>query len=138
MVLRTRHPERAAIWAPKLQRITMGVIVLVVVIAVALAPDEQVNFEGSGRATVAAGVWTLLAGAIGWGVAASLRLSEDDRFTFFIEFGARNIAVAAIVAMSGLERLDLTFFSGVYATAGYPLLMLAVFLRRRRHPVTAS
>jgi hypothetical protein len=48
------------------------------------------------------------------------------------------IAVAAIVAMSGLERLDLTFFSGVYATAGYPILMLAVWLRRRRHPATAT
>jgi BASS family bile acid:Na+ symporter len=138
MLLRTRHPERAAVWAPRLQRVTMAVIVLVVAVAVAIAPDEQVNFEGAGRATVAAGVWTLLAGAIGWTVAASLRLSEDDRFTFFIEFGARNIAVAAIVAMSGLERLDLTFFSGVYATVGYPILMLAVWLRRRRHPATAT
>ena len=137
MWLRTRHPHRAQLWAPRLQRATMGVIVLVVGVAIALAPDEQVNFEGSGIATVAAAVWTLMAGGIGWTVASALRLSNDDRFTYFIEFGARNIAVAAIVAMSGLDRLDLTFFSGVYATAGYPILMTAVFLRRRRRPAAA-
>ena len=82
-------------------------------------------------ALLAAGVWTLSAMAIGWGVAGLLRLPADDRFTFLIEFSARNIAVATIVAMSGLGRIDLSFFSGVYAMVGYPLTATAVLLRRR-------
>ena len=82
-------------------------------------------------AFVAAGVWTLAAMAIGWGTAFALRLPAEDRFTFLIEFSARNIAVATIVAMSGLGRFDLTFFSGVYIAIGYPLAGAAVWLRRR-------
>lgn len=134
MWLRARNPWRAAQLAPRLQRVTIVVIVLVVGFGIAFAPEEQVNFEGSGRALVAAGVWTLLAMAIGWGTAAALRLPAEDRFTFLIEFSARNIAVATIVAMSGLGRIDFTFFSGVYVMIGYPLAGVAVWLRRRGQP----
>jgi BASS family bile acid:Na+ symporter len=134
MMLRSRHPQRARKFAPRLQRITLATIVIVVIAGITQAPEEQVNFEGSGRALVAAGLWTLCAGAIGWGVASLLRLSAADRFTFLIEFSARNIAVASIVAMSGLGRIDLAFFSGVYGTAGYPIAIAAVVWRRRRMP----
>ena len=51
--------------------------------------------------------------------------------TFMIEFSARNIAVTAIVAMSGLDRIDLALFSGLYAAVGYPLVFSAVVIRRR-------
>jgi len=134
MWLRARNPRRAAQLAPRLQRITMVVIGVVVGFGIAFAPEEQVNFEGSEVALVAAGVWTLLAMALGWGTAAVLRLPAEDRFTYLIEFSARNIAVAAIVAMSGLDRIDFTFFSGVYFIVGYPLAALAVWLRRRSLP----
>ena len=132
MVLRARNPERADRLAPRLQRITLVVIGLVVGLGIAFAPEEQVNFEGGGVAVVAAVVWTLAAMAIGWGTATALRLPSEDRFTFLIEFSARNIAVASIVAMSGLGRVDLTFFSGIYFSVGYPLAGAAVLWRRRR------
>jgi len=132
MWIRARNPWRAAELVPKIQRFTGMAIAVIVVLGIAFAPEEQVNFEGSGRAFVAAGVWTLLAMVLGWGTASLLRLSEEDRFTFLIEFSARNIAVAAIVALSGLGRLDLSFFGGVYFAIGYPLAGLAVWLRRRR------
>jgi BASS family bile acid:Na+ symporter len=131
MWLRARNPWRAAQLAPRLQKITMVVIAVVVGFGIAFAPEEQVNFEGSEVALVAAGVWTLLAMALGWGTAAVLRLSAEDRFTYLIEFSARNIAVAAIVAMSGLDRIDFTFFGGLYFMVGYPLAAFAVWLRRR-------
>lgn len=131
MLLRARDPARAARIAPWLQRVTMVVIAIVVAAAIALAPEEQVSFEGGDRALVAAGIWTSSAMLLGWTVAAALRLSRADRFTFLIEFSARNIAVASIVAIAGLGRVDLSFFSGVYATAGYPLAALAVFWFRR-------
>jgi BASS family bile acid:Na+ symporter len=131
MALRMHHPERAALLAPRLQRLTVVVIVIVVAVSIATAPEDQLNLEGAQVAMVAAAVWTVLAGALGWGTAAALRLSSEDRFTFLVEFSARNIAVATIVAMSGLQRVDLTFFSGIYAMTGYPLIAMAVVLRRR-------
>lgn len=131
MWLRSSRPDRAKRFAPVLHRITIVAIIVVVLLGIAFADEEQMRFEGSGRALVAAAIWTLAAMATGWGVARLLGLEAADRFTFLIEFSARNIAVASIVAMSGLDRIDLTFFSGVYATAGYPLAAAAVAWRRR-------
>jgi BASS family bile acid:Na+ symporter len=132
MWLRTLNPERAVALAPRLQRLTFALIGIVVAIGIAIAePAEASLFEGATRAAVAAGIWTALAGGIGWGVGTLLRLPSDDRFTFVIEFAARNIAVTAIVAMSGLGRIDLTIFSGLYGAVGYPMVITAVVLRRR-------
>ena len=108
---------------------------LVALVALAAAFGEEsppVDMADVRRGFLAAGVWTLAAMAIGWSVAFCLRLEAADRFTFLIEFSARNIAVAAIVAMSGLGRVALSFFGGVYFAIGYPLAALAVWLRRRR------
>jgi len=132
MWLRTRNPARADALAPRLQRLTFLAIGLFIAIGIAISePAEASLFEGAGIATVAAGVWTLCAAGLGWGLGTLLRLPADDRFTFMIEFAARNIAVAAIVAMSGLDRVDLTIFSGLYGAVGYPMVITAVLLRRR-------
>jgi len=132
MWLRTWSPKRAEALAPRLQRMTFVVIGAAVAIGFATSDASGESlFEGAGRAAVAAAVWTVLAAAIGWGVARAMRLPPDDRFTFVIEFAARNIAVTAIVAMSGLDRLDLTLFSGLYGAIGYPIVIAAVLVRRR-------
>ena len=110
----------------------MVVIALAVTVGALLADEEQLSAVGSGSAILAAGAWTLSAMAIGWTTARALGLDSADRFTFMIEFSARNIAVSAIVALSGLGRLDLTFFSGVYMSIGYPMAVLAALWRRRR------
>ena len=115
----------------------MVMIGLVVVLSFALAEPEQVQYEGGGTALLAAVVWTACAMAIGWTIAASMRLDSADRFTFLIEFSARNIAIASIVALSGFGRADLTLFSGVYFAVGYPMTIAAVFWRRRQYGVTA-
>lgn len=132
MMLRDRRPEMAARLGPKLQRITMVVIALTVIAGITLADPEQVEMSGDWNAIVAACVWTGAAMLIGWSVAAALGLDDADRFTFLIEFSARNIAVSAIVALSGLGRLDLTFFSGLYMAVGYPMAVAAAVWRRRR------
>lgn len=132
MWLRTLGPARADALAPRLQRATFAAIGVVIAIGVAISePAEESLFVGAGRAAVAAGIWTCLAAGIGWALATALRLPSDDRFTFVIEFSARNIAVAAIVAMSGLDRIDLTIFTGLYGAVGYPMIVLAVIARRR-------
>lgn len=135
MTLRTRFPQRATELAPLFHRITMGIIVLVIVGAIAFSDDSEIDYTGSGIAFVGAAVWTISAMGIGWGVARLVGLGPRDRFTFLIEFAARNIAVAAIVAMSGLGRLDLTLFGGIYAAVGYPLCAAAVYWHRRQNPV---
>lgn len=83
------------------------------------------------RALVAGALWTVFAMGIGWGLARLMELDADDRFTFLIEFSARNIALAFIVAVSSLGRLELGFFSGAYAATGFPAAILVAVLRGR-------
>lgn len=132
MTIRARRPDLADRIGPWVQRLTVVVMGIAVVATVALADEEQMSMGTDPIAFLAAGVWTLCAMAIGWTTAWMLGLNSADRFTFVIEFGARNIAVSAIVALSGLGRLDLTFFSGLYAAIGYPIVFVAAFWRRRR------
>jgi BASS family bile acid:Na+ symporter len=131
MWLRSLRPELADRYAPILHRVIMLVVALVIVLSIAFTENDPVDFEGSGIAFVAAGVWTLAAMVLGWSIAGLLRLSTEDRVTFLIEFSARNIAVASIVALSGLGRLDLTLFSGIYAAVAYPMVGLLAWWHRR-------
>lgn len=131
MWLRNRWPEFAVAHARQLQRGALLAIALIIGVAIAFGEGEELSFEDARAGLLAGAVWTLSAMLIGYAVAAALRLPAADRFTFLIEFSARNIAVATIVAMSGLGRLDLTLFSGAYMAVGYPLCAVAVLLRRR-------
>ncbi len=132
MFLRARRPDLADRVGPVLRRATLVAMVVGLSVGLLFAGEEQVNAAGTGAAFAAAAAWTLCAMGIGWGTGRLLGLDAADRFTFLVEFSARNIAVSAIVAMSGLGRIDLTLFSGVYIFVGYPLAAAASLWRRRR------
>jgi bile acid:Na+ symporter, BASS family len=131
MALRARRPLFVARHQRRFQRFTLVTIAALTTLGVAFADTGQLTLADAGVGFVAAGVWTAAAMAIGWAVASALRLPPSDRFTFLIEFSTRNIGVAAIVAISGLGRLDLALFSGVYAAVGYPMAAVAALARRR-------
>lgn len=134
MWLRARHPDWALRSRRRLQRGAMlGIAVLTTAgFASGGGAGSELGLADLREGLGAAAVWTLGAMALGWGVAFALGLSDADRFTCLIEFGARNVAVAAIVALSGLGRLDLALFSAGYLLVGYPLAFGAVLWRRRR------
>lgn len=131
MWVRARFPSFALRHGRRLQRGALVAIALLIAVAIAFGEEGDLDFGDASVGLLAGGVWTLCAMAIGYGVATLLGQRGGDRFTFLIEFSARNIAVATIVAMSGLGRLDLTLFSGAYLAVGYPLCGVAVLLRRR-------
>jgi BASS family bile acid:Na+ symporter len=134
MTVRTRFPELVERHKRLLQRTAgaiIGVLILAIVV-ISVRVNESPSLEGIERALVAVVAWTGAAMALGWGIASALRLSRVDRATFLIEFSARNIGVASIVALSGLNRLDLTLFSGAYGMLGFPMVGLAALIMRRR------
>ncbi len=71
---------------------------------------------------------------IGWSMGTLLRLDRDERFTFLIEFSARNIAMTVIVALGSLGRLDLGLFAAAYSMTRFPAVILFSILRGRRTP----
>lgn len=138
MWVRARRPDWVVRYGPRLHRITGIAILALIAFAVLFSDTGDLGLAEAGGALVVAGVWTLGAMAIGWALARGLGLPPEDRFTFLIEFGTRNVAVAAIVAMSGLGRLDLALFTGAYVAVGYPIAALAVMARRFRGSPTGA
>jgi len=135
MALRARRPQLVERYRRRLQHGTIVAIVILTAAAILSgggSGGSGLTFADAEQGLLAAAVWTLAAMAIGWGVAAALGLDAADRFTFLIEFSTRNVAVAAIVALSGLQRLDLALFGAAYVALGYPLVFGAVAWRRRR------
>ena len=138
MTIRMRFPEFADRNARKLQRLAGAMIAALIVGAIAGSESEDFQLEGAETLLVAAGLWTLAAMGIGWLVSLALRLGPAERATFLIEFSARNIAVSTIVALSGLQRFDLTIFSAVYGTVGYAMCGVAALLLRRQLGAAAN
>jgi len=131
MLLRAKRPEFAAHYSKGLQRALLATFVVFIGMSIAFSDERPVDFEDVKIGIEAAALWTVAAGAIGWGLATLLGLPHADRFTFLIEFAARNMAVATMVALTGLGRLDLTLFSVAYVVVGYPMIGAVTFLRRR-------
>lgn len=131
MWFRQRWPEFVFRHARRMQRGALITIAALVTLAIVFGDEGELTFQDAQAGLLGGLLWTTSAMAIGWSVAAALGLPPADRFTFLIEFSARNIAVATIVALSGLGRLDLTLFAAAYMAVGYPLCTLVVLWRRR-------
>lgn len=134
MTVRARFPDFVFRHRRSLHRAGGAIIGLLLagLVFFVAADDQRLPLEDAGRAFAAAVVWTAAAMAIGWGVASLARLSGQHRATFLIEFSARNVGVSAIIALSSLERLDLTLFSAVYGAIGFPMVFVAALVLRRR------
>jgi BASS family bile acid:Na+ symporter len=138
MLARARLGDGTRRYIPWINRLA---VLAIVALTIASASSGQTNLPSGGeltRALLAATLWTTLAMGIGWGLATLLDLDADDRFAFLIEFSARNIALAFIVAVSSLGRLDLGFFSGVYGMTGFPATIALSVIRGRMRASSAS
>jgi BASS family bile acid:Na+ symporter len=131
MWLRAHRPDavaRTVAWANR------AVLIAIVVLTALGALSGEMNLPLGAElaaAGVAAVAWTLAAMGIGWVVATLLGLDANDRFTLLIEFSARNVALAVLVAVGSLGRLDLALFGGAYAVTGFPLVIGLALLRGR-------
>lgn len=131
MLMRARRPATAQRYVSRGNRFAVIAIIVLTLLG-ALNSDAGLP-EGTeiGRAAVAATLWTLAAMAIGFTLGTLLRLSADDRFTFVIEFGARNMALALVVAVASVGSIDLALFGIAYTIAGSPIVLLLALARGR-------
>lgn len=131
MLLRRRRPDVPERVGPWMRRLVMAAVVLL--FAAGMGDDDR-GLAGEVLAAAPLGlVFSAAAMAIGWGTAAALRLDGPERFTFLIEFSVKNVALAAIVALSGFEQPEFAVFIGAYAMTGYPLAIVAAFAFKRLH-----
>jgi len=131
MLLRARLGEGVQAAVPWINRLAIVGIVALSLFSGATGDMELPRGSALALAAFGAALWTVLAMGIAWGLGTLLDLDADDRFTFLVEFSARNIALAFIVAVSSLGRLELGLFAGVYALVGYPSVIALSMLRGR-------
>ena len=131
MFLRSRREDDVERYIARANRIAIVAIIALTAISAAGGETQLPSGGDLTRGLFAGSLWTVCAMAIGFGLATLLDLDADDRFTFMIEFSARNIALAFIVAISSLGRLDLGFFSGAYAITGFPAVLAISAVRGR-------
>jgi BASS family bile acid:Na+ symporter len=133
MTVRARQPEFVAKHQTRIQRAVMLAIGVLIAAAVPFMDRSQasaLSFADARAGLVAAIAWALAALGLGYSVARALALPADDRFALALAFTTRNVAVAAIVAMSGLGRLDLALWSGLHWVTAYPIAAAAALARR--------
>ncbi len=132
MLVRFRYPEVAVRYISRANR--FAVIAILILTPIGAIGNQEMLPSGAEftSALGAAVAWTFAAMLIGWSVATLLRLEHNDRFTFLIEFSARNIAMTFIVAVGSLGRLDLGLFAAAYSITGFPLVIVLSILRGRR------
>jgi len=67
---------------------------------------------------------------VGWAGARAARLSASDSLTVGIVVAARNVALAATIAVTLLHRIEFAVFAAVYFLTEVPLLLGVVAFRR--------
>jgi len=132
MYVRARHPETALRYVSRANRFALIAIVVLTVLGALTSDIEIPQGVDVGWAVATAAVWTLCAMAIGYGLASALHLPNNDRFTYLIEFGARNMALAVVVAVTSVEGVELVLFPLIYGIVGTPLVLLLAIVRGRR------
>lgn len=128
MWMRQRRPEIQA-WGPALRRAAFAGAAVMITLSV--ITDDSGLASTMREGFVLSLAWTAMALALGYGVGVALRLPLADRVTLTIEFGVKNVALSAIVAMAALERPDLAVFAGAYVTTAYPIVGVGSVLLRR-------
>lgn len=116
-----------------LRRLCLSTLVALVILIVR---DQSAAIVGSfGELAMASIVFTLLAMTTGYGLAWITGRPSPDRLTYLIEFPCRNLALALMVAVTGLHRPDFTAFAAVLLLTQV-LVMLTMVVMLRREPTT--
>lgn len=130
MWIRYRWPgpvlRRAVLW----RRFSM--LALAVLVAFVFLDQAQAVGERIGQLLLVTLLFTLLAMAAGEATGRIAGLGPRDRFSFLVEYAARNLGIATVVGVTLLGRTEFVVFAAAFFIIQVPLMLAAVVLRRRR------
>ncbi len=130
MWIRRRSPELAERHRPVLQRLAFTGIAVVLLLVI--VDDPQAFFGGLWTTVPLAAAFVVCSMGAGWITAALVTEDRRDRFTLAAEFGTRNVAVAAAIAVTLLGRVEFARFATTYFLTELPLMLAAIALFRHR------
>ncbi len=117
MWIRSRNPEAAKRWRPRLRRAVAILMVVVTTLIVASLWEEVVrDFSVAVPSSL---LLVVLAIASAFAIGMFSRLDRRDAFTISIEVGLQNGALATMIVVNLLERPELLIFPGAYAMLAF-------------------
>jgi BASS family bile acid:Na+ symporter len=119
--------ERHAQWLRWLSLAALGLLIALILFA-----QRENLMRDAGPVILAAALFALLDMAAGWGVGVLAGLNVEDRFTFLLEFTARNLAIAAVIGIMVLGRVEFLLFATLFFLAQMPIVLLVVVSYARR------
>ncbi len=113
-----------------LRQVSMGALVLLIAFII---QDQAENLATQiGELLLTAALFTLFAMAAGAVTGRGLGLSSRDRFSFMVEYAARNMAIATVVGASLLGQTEFVLFAAAFFLIQVPLMLVAVAFQRLR------
>jgi len=119
--------ERHAQWLRWLSLAALGLLIALILFA-----QRENLMRDAGPVILAAALFALLDMAAGWGVGVLAGLNVEDRFTFLLEFTARNLAIAAVIGIMVLGRVEYLLFATLFFLTQVPIVLLVVVIYARR------
>lgn len=109
-----------------------GLALLLVFLALIFIDERHAVIAMFGEAVTVIVAFTLLALLAGWTSAGALRLNRPDRLVVAIEFATRNVGIAALLALTTLQKPEFAAFGALCLLFQAPILLLALLLKRRQ------
>jgi len=109
---------------------TFGLGLLAIFLALVFIEQRHTVAELFGEAVVLVVAFTLLALVAGWFTGSMLHLDHNHRAILAIEFGVRNVGIAALLALTTFQQPEFAAFGALFVLLQAPVLILALLLRR--------
>jgi bile acid:Na+ symporter, BASS family len=108
-----------------------GLGLLVLFLAIVVVDQRDAVFEMISDATRVTLSFTALALLTGWLFGRLFGLNGPDRTVLAIEFAVRNVAIAAVLALSTFRQPEFAAFGALFLLFQFPVLILLLLARRR-------
>jgi BASS family bile acid:Na+ symporter len=132
MWVRSRAPAFAATHRSHLQRGAMAAIALILALVILESPRTFAAELGTTVPLAAA--FIVCSMVAGWATSVPVTTDRRDRFTLAAEFGTRNFAAAAAIAITMLGRIEFARFATTYFLTELPIMMAAIWLFLKSAP----
>ena len=125
-------------WKPELVRSTASFVrrlslVGVATVIIATLLDQGMSIGGETPLLIALAVaMTIVSAAVGYGTGFLFRRNSTDRATLAFEFGARNLAIVALIGVTALGNPQYVLFGTVFFLAQAPVVLAISLLSARR------
>jgi len=112
----------------RFQRISLGAMLVMLVI---LSVDQaETIWRNLGSIVLIAALFTLVASALGLGLAKTLSWNREDTVTLVAAFPSRSLSIATLIAVNVLGRLEFLSFAVIFFVVQTLLLVPGMILSR--------